>query len=901
MAAILLAATPTRGEAIRWLTVEPPADAGSVGSTARPTLQVLLDGAPQEVVLTGPVAGMPDGWRLVVYFDPALASPAGTRRAVAALSAAADRLTGVGSVEVVVADPLPEALLEASRDPDELREALAELAELAPMAGRGLDPDTGSGYEDDEIGREADLEAGAGHEAMDESQTALLQWLAAAPPGPRAMTLLQDGPVAPGAGRRDRLPDATPRQVSKGGPAPPLARTLAAEGWTAVVLAMAAQERPVPSHLDSLAEATGGWLVRDAAALDAALERLAKRWAVAWRAVDPGAGRAPAPLEVRTPDGALLAAPRWGSAGTPEPILLARAAAFLEERVPEDRWELEARLEVPAGGGPATLEAEGRPAVATRPWQLSLIGLPLEGEARLLQDVGWELAAGGGPLRAPVAGTVDPDEILVALVEEPATGHWQALPVSVVESRAPAATAGGRASRAILLLPPTGRPPLTGPTRFAILVSDPAVERVEFLLDGAPAGSDDRAPFSATLDLGPDGATRRVTAIASGAGGHRLGEHTLTVNPGRRELAVRIVRLEPRPAEGAVEVEAAVTTPPGAALERVEFFHREALAATRQKPPFRARLEIARPGSDDYVQVVAHLADGRTAEDARLLVEAGAAERLEVNLVELHVFVADKQGRPVADLERGDFRITLRGAERPVERFARADEVPLLVGLVIDTSESMWPLMPDTKQAGAQFLGDTLQAGDRAFVVDFDTRPRLARAATGDFAELARAFAALTADGYTALYDAVIFSMLQFEAAPGRRALVVLTDGDDYKSRYGPRRAIAYGQRLGVPVYVVSLAGITGPPRNPRRIDLEGLTEATGGRIFYIHEVEQLAPAYDSIQRELRSQYTLAFTTDHPLEPQELDAVEVSVPTHRRLEIRTVVGARSNGPGPPPD
>ena len=185
---------------------------------------------------------------------------------------------------------------------------------------------------------------------------------------------------------------------------------------------------------------------------------------------------------------------------------------------------------------------------------------------------------------------------------------------------------------------------------------------------------------------------------------------------------------------------------------------------------------------------------------------------------------------------------------------------------------------------------ETVQTEDRAFLVDFDTRPRLAQATTGDLGLLFRKFAGLTANGFTALYDAIIFSLLQFEETSSRRALVLLSDGDDYKSEYGARKCIQYGRSLGVPVYIIAMGGIHDPRRGMRKIDLEGITEATGGRIHYIAAMADLDDAYGQINRELRSQYILAFSTDQPLSDEQLDSIKLEVPGKKGLKVRTAIG-----------
>ena len=359
-----------------------------------------------------------------------------------------------------------------------------------------------------------------------------------------------------------------------------------------------------------------------------------------------------------------------------------------------------------------------------------------------------------------------------------------------------------------------------------------------------------------------------------------------------------------------MEVEAAVTAPAGNRIARVEVFRNDELAARLTAPPWRAKIDTPDPTLQDFVRVVAYLDDGSSLEDARLIVSPAAQERLEVNLVELNVVVLDSDERPLTNLTRADFGVRLRGRQQQIERFALADQVPLVLGLVMDTSESMWPLMPDAKQAGAQFLSQTLRDADRAFLVDFDTKPRLSQPATADLLQLMRRFNALQADGFTALYDAIIFSMTHFEEEPGRKALVLLTDGDDYRSRFGPKRCIQLGRQLGVPVYIISLAALrdlgpwspSGQPKAPatptakppaavRRIVLEGITEATGGKIFYITATEQLSEAYARINQELRNQYVLAFATDRQLSQDELSKLRVEVPG-RDVTVRTVVGGQ---------
>ncbi len=584
-------------------------------------------------------------------------------------------------------------------------------------------------------------------------------------------------------------------------------------------------------------------------------------------------------------------------------LTLAAALVLATEEPSEDlpeRAEVEALLE--PGGLAAGLAAPR--------FRVSIVLFGLDDETRVLEE---EVeAAGLSPAdrwlyRREIEVPVDFLEAVVVL-EELATGAWGAALADLADrplvgrsprivtyeapSAAPAApppvapVAGG----AIRILPPRDRP-VEGPTRVRALAADLAIERAAFFLDGEEVASDDKAPFAAVIDFGSPPRPRTIRVVGYSDLDLVLGADEIQVNEEGEAFRVKIARLSGGGPAGPVVVEADVALPPGGRLARVEIFVNERRVATLDQPPFGARFDHPRVEPADFVRVVATLADGSSLDDALLLAAAGPQERVEVRLVELYTVVTDRRGAPQRDLAAADFTVKIEGRRRPIERFGRAEDLPLALGLVVDTSESMWPLMPDTKQAGAQFLAQVLGSDDRAFLVDFASRPRLAHPMTGDLNALLRAFGAMEAAGFTALYDAIIFSLLQFEDEGGRRALVLLSDGDDYRSTTTRLKCIQYGRDLGVPVYIIALGGIQHPYRGLRKIDLEGITEGTGGRIFYITAISELAAAYASIEEELRGQYFLAVATDRELTDRELASIRVEV-EGRGLQARTVVGGR---------
>ena len=139
----------------------------------------------------------------------------------------------------------------------------------------------------------------------------------------------------------------------------------------------------------------------------------------------------------------------------------------------------------------------------------------------------------------------------------------------------------------------------------------------------------------------------------------------------------------------------------------------------------------------------------------------------------------------------------------------------------------------------------------------------------------------MEAEGATALFDAVMFSLTELDQAPGRRALVVLSDGDDRDSRYAPKDVSALARALGAPIYVIGLGRLDTLRRILPERELRRITGETGGRLFIVHALEELENAYTTIERELRSQYTLRFYA-----PAELTADE-----------RNTLAVRSSRPG----
>ena len=456
----------------------------------------------------------------------------------------------------------------------------------------------------------------------------------------------------------------------------------------------------------------------------------------------------------------------------------------------------------------------------------------------------------------------------------------------------------------IRILPPERgyRELLTGRVMIQTLTIDPQIAVVEFLLDGEQVARVTTPPFEARIRLGDPPREQTIEVRATSARGAHAGTDRIVLNRLDPSFAVRIAGITPDETGGqaTVRVEAGISVPRSETLERVEFYRTERLVASfddfeGEAGPSGVRTVAADiPTSgltpQDFVRVVARLAGGSELEDVELLQGAQFSSEIDVQLVQLQVLVVDRNGNPVGDLKPEDFEVRENGQRRQVETLYVSNDIPLSLGLAIDSSGSMEPIWRQTNSIAEAFLNGALTWRDQAFLVDFDSTLRLVQPLTGSKPLLARGLERLFPQGQTALYDAILFSLLQYGETPGRRALVVVTDGFDSDSRSDPTRAIDFGKRLGVPVYVVAMRSLGFGPTTMEDANLRNnmrlITGPTGGRLFQIESIDQMANVFDHIEDELRRQYVLTYYSQRPLGA----AIEPEVRlTRRGLRVRSAL------------
>lgn len=428
---------------------------------------------------------------------------------------------------------------------------------------------------------------------------------------------------------------------------------------------------------------------------------------------------------------------------------------------------------------------------------------------------------------------------------------------------------------------------VTGVQRFTALAG-PQVAKVEFYLDNRLILAKNRPPFEIELDLGPVPRLASVVAVAYDDKGRELDRRQVDVNLGRERFFVRLQPIGSADRkDGKVRAQAAVNVPTERTLVRLELYWNEVLVATLYEPPFDVWLPVRDDGSIGYLRALAVLDDDEQAEDVRFVNAGQFLSDVQVQAVELPVTVLDKAGQPVEGLTQADFQVLEDGRPQVISHFSRQQELPIRLGILVDTSGSMEQTLPEVQRVVIGFLRNLLRPKDRAFVVSFSDRPALLEKFTADFAGLERAMIALRADRGTALNDATVYGLFQFSGVRGRKAMVVLTDGEDNASRMSYDRVLDYAQRSGVTIYVIAIdLPLTAVMV---RSQLTRLARSTGGEVFFLSSNANLKKVYETINRELRSQYLLAYTSDATTPADVFRKITVKV-LKPGLEVRTLAG-----------
>ncbi len=384
-------------------------------------------------------------------------------------------------------------------------------------------------------------------------------------------------------------------------------------------------------------------------------------------------------------------------------------------------------------------------------------------------------------------------------------------------------------------------------------------------------------------------ATLLALGLAGAAAGSALAQD---INP-RRGFGVRVT--EPKANElvvGSVTIRAEVTARRPEDVERVDFIVDDRLVLADSEPPYQVVFDFGKRTGTRVIRVVAHHREGATASDFILTRATDLQFVVNVQRVVLDVSVRDGQHRLVRNLSAADFEVVEEGRPQKVATVS-PEKRPLLVGVVLDSSGSMRERMKEAQEAACGFV-DALEPQDRAFVVDFDEQVTLVEEVSSDRALLCKAIRSTSAVGGTALYDAIHASYRVLRGTTAeRRALVLLSDGDDTESRVKFPELLREAQLNDVAVYVIGLD--VGSMSEARR-SLAELAEQTGGRSFFVKKAEELLGIYTEIADELRTLYQVVYSSDNQKFDGRFVPVSVRVRNGKDFDVRHRTGYRAVEP-----
>jgi VWFA-related protein len=264
-----------------------------------------------------------------------------------------------------------------------------------------------------------------------------------------------------------------------------------------------------------------------------------------------------------------------------------------------------------------------------------------------------------------------------------------------------------------------------------------------------------------------------------------------------------------------------------------------------------------------------------------------------VNEVRVVFTVTDRHGHYIKDLKREEFKVIDDRKPAELRSFRAETDLPLQVGLLVDASNSVRDRFKFEQEAAIEFLNAIIRPKyDKAFVVGFDATPEVTQDFTDSTEHLSTGVRMLRAGGGTAMYDALYFAcrdklLKQEQTGPVRRAIILLSDGDDNLSHVTREEAIEMAARAEVIVYTIS-TNISGMKDKGDKV-LERIAEATGGRAFFPFQMRDVSDAFLSIQEELRSQYAVAYKPANFAADGRYRTIEI-LAQERGLKVRTRKG-----------
>jgi Ca-activated chloride channel family protein len=318
------------------------------------------------------------------------------------------------------------------------------------------------------------------------------------------------------------------------------------------------------------------------------------------------------------------------------------------------------------------------------------------------------------------------------------------------------------------------------------------------------------------------------------------------------------------PESGSGQLTATVIAPQGVAISGVEFFVGDQSLGVDRDAPYGISFDVASHPQATYATATAHGPLGQKAFDVFFW---GSAPHEEIDVVVQQIPLSVAQLEGSSPLASSDFRLLDNGSPRAIEALVPAADQPINAVVLVDSSESMLEELPMVKQAASEFARSIVRPNGRVALVAFAQQRFWLTPFTDDVRLIDRGLEGLRPRGQTHLYDAVIEMLFELQKMPGRRALIVLTDGVNQGGDFELDHVVHYAKYAGVPVYPIvrntllsrfmkmGLGGF-------RAKKFAEIARDSGATYFIVQKPSELPGVYRRISEELRRQHILVFHSE---------------------------------------
>ncbi|HVN82365.1 MAG TPA: VWA domain-containing protein [Terriglobia bacterium] len=274
--------------------------------------------------------------------------------------------------------------------------------------------------------------------------------------------------------------------------------------------------------------------------------------------------------------------------------------------------------------------------------------------------------------------------------------------------------------------------------------------------------------------------------------------------------------------------------------------------------------------------------------------------RVSVDLVNVLFTISDSNNRLITNLNKEDFVVEEDGKRQQVEYFSKEVTLPLTLAILIDSSPSVEPIIGLEKRTAMDFLESVLRKEDLALLMNFDRSVTLLQDFTTDLRRLEKSIQTITIGSGTSIHDAVYLACDEkLKEETGRKSIILLSDGADTTSKLKMKEAVESAQRADVIIFAISNRtrggfsfgmGPVGMGYEGDDSTLKKYAEVTGGRAFFPSKPQDFKKAFDQIQEELRSQYSLAYRSTNQARDGSYRSLKISVQNQKNLKVRAKKG-----------